>query len=100
MTALDLDAIEAREKATTPGPWVHDETDGIGCDVWTQGETVMGGTVHTTDDGYPRGDYNPVEDALFIAHAKQDIPALVAEVRRLREVLADADAGWIGGLKP
>lgn len=32
------------------------------------------------------------EDAEFIAHARQDVPALVAEVERLREAL-----GLLGG---
>jgi hypothetical protein len=38
----------------------------------------------TTDDG-PAG----VEDLDFIAGARQDIPRLTAEVRRLRRILAD-----------
>lgn len=28
-------------------------------------------------------------DAIFIAHAREDVPALVAEVRRLREALSE-----------
>jgi hypothetical protein len=74
--ALDLDAITARADAATEGPWnlyrdgilcgVADSTDGFICEPpmrWT--------------------------DAAFVAHAREDLPALVAEVRRLREALAE-----------
>jgi hypothetical protein len=75
MTALDLDAIEQRANEATPGPW----------------------TAHAEDIFYPRDDEDrgPVSsllgggepghlaDAEFMAHARQDVPALVAEVRRL-----------------
>lgn len=52
---LDLDVIEARAAAAVPG--------------WSR-------------PGWSRRAY---ADAAFIAHARTDIPALVAEVRRLRE---------------
>ena len=32
-------------------------------------------------------------DAEFIAHAREDVPALIAEVRRLRERIAELEAG-------
>lgn len=50
MNPDEVKAIEVREQAATPGPWV---TNG------------------------------PDADAEFIAHARADIPALVAEVRQL-----------------
>lgn len=89
---LDLDAIEARANAATAGPWVQDLESFGHADVYTQDASMFGGTVHTHDDPYPRGGFNPAEDAAFIAAARQDVPALVAEVRRLRDAYLDADA--------
>jgi hypothetical protein len=84
--SLDLDAIEARAEAATPGPWT---TDG-----W---EIYQG-----TGDGAPdlmrwvgetcrADDYDGSRaDAAFIAHAREDVPAMAAEIRRLRAELAEA----------
>ncbi|MHB8406220.1 MAG: hypothetical protein ACYDCJ_12435 [Gammaproteobacteria bacterium] len=68
--ALDLDAIEARANAATPGPWDTDEYDG------GLRSTVTAGPI-TSDEDYD-----------FIAHARTDVPALIAEVRRLRAIEA------------
>lgn len=64
-----LDAIEACANAATPGPWEHGGNDGL---VWPErvGDPVSAST--------------EPEDADFIAAARTDVPALVAEVRRLR----------------
>jgi hypothetical protein len=86
----ELAAIDARANAATPGPWWPwvEGRDG------TSGDTFIGrgldGSRHsdlylTTDQG---DDLRP-EDVDFIAHARQDIPRLVAEVRRLRRIQAD-----------
>jgi hypothetical protein len=40
--------------------------------------------------GISEGFFRPA-DAAFIAHAREDIPALLAEVERLRRELADRD---------
>lgn len=73
---LRLDEIEARANAATPGPWTvsEDYSDVVG----------------------PEGDqlasyWNPTSETRngeFIAHARTDVPALVAEIRRLRAELA------------
>lgn len=81
MTPERLAEIRALEEDTTPGPWVVDDD---GTSVWTEGETVLGGTIHRADDGYARGDYDPAADAKFIAEAKQFVPELLDEVARLR----------------
>ncbi len=73
---LALDAIEARATAATAGPWVSD-----GVEIWlTHGDIVIA-TLHP--DRIP-------EDAEFIGHSRMDVPALAAEVRRLR---AELDVG-------
>jgi hypothetical protein len=68
---LDLDAIEERVNEATPGPW----------------ETGMRGARKNV---YPLLSSDAVaytsgtDDADFIAHAREDVPKLIAEVRRLR----------------
>jgi len=68
---LDLDAIRARLAAATPGPWTA-HPDGL---VWSDlpGDPVSGSVEQA--------------NAELIAHARQDIPALLAEVERLRAQL-------------
>ena len=88
MAELDLDAIDARTNAATPGPW-HGTHDEFGC-------------VHIGDYGWCAGGPNAPEydvdseqgyaDAEFIAHARTDLPDAVAELKRLqttRDAMAD-----------
>lgn len=76
---LDLSAIRARLQAATPGPWQlrsgmqpYDELDTV--------EHSHGLSVCVCDS--TRFD----RDADFIAHAPEDIRALLAEAERLRRV--------------
>jgi hypothetical protein len=93
MTEDELQAIEARATAATPGPW----TTGAG--------KVEGGQVRELVIGPgPRDDVivaiayggfgNPVdrtsEDRAFIAAARTDVPKLITEVRRLKALCAKA----------
>jgi hypothetical protein len=83
---LDLDAIRARCEVATDGPWT------------TEGEVAR------IESGEPGAWGDPVvdvvylghgaselhlseEDAEFIAAARTDVPALIAEVERLRALL-------------
>lgn len=82
MTPEQLAEIEARAEAATPGPWewdrqwIEDEDEAI---YVPQGAT-LGPTLIQLGDTYEGHRY----DCAFIAHARQDIPALIAEVRRLQ----------------
>ena len=71
-----LDEIERRSAAATPGPWIsyvegRDHTAGDsfiktgGDDIYLSGATVA--------------------DQDFIAHARQDLPALIREIRALHK---------------
>lgn len=90
MTDEELSAIEARASRAAPGPW--EDAEGS---VWENGQRRV-------DEAFVRrpGDsvavassiLNPCADprdvpsqdtAIFIAHAREDVPALVTEVRRL-----------------
>ena len=64
--SIDLEAIEARANAASEGPWYEEG--------W-----------FTKDED---GDYVEIEpaEAAFIAHAREDIPALLAEVERLTNI--------------
>lgn len=84
-----LEEIEAMAAAASTAPWAADL-------VWSDHGNV--------DVGYPEGDDRELTEhlyisvagpnrdanAVFIAHARQDVPDLVAEVRRLRELLDSA----------
>ena len=76
---MNLDAIEARAKAATPGPWR------VTLDFGDPGE------IHGPDgeiDLYVFYDGPQITyDGEFITHAREDIPALTAEVRRLKAQL-------------
>lgn len=78
LTPAALDAIERRCAAATAGPWV----------AWIEGRdhTSGGDFVQTAEQdieliGATGADHD------FIAHAREDVPCLVAEVRRLRALL-------------
>lgn len=77
MTANDrLDEIQARADAATRGPW----------SIWRSG-TDYPQSVVANDDGLSlvaetfTGPQHPAADAEFIAHARTDVPALVAALR-------------------
>src|SRR5689334_23740522 len=77
--ALDLDAIEARTNAATPGPWFNDSHEiyaGENTDIPAMSEWIG----ETCD---PRRPDHGAANAAFIAAARTDVPALVAEIRRL-----------------
>ena len=75
---LDMDAIRQRCIMATPGPWKsyvegrdHDSGSSF---IMTGGEDIelIGASVADQD---------------FIAHARQDIPQLLAEIRRLKAII-------------
>lgn len=102
MPDIDLDAIEARANAATDGPWVvkhepaweadnvqHPDVITVGAQMWEADDEPMTVCLVSTDH-----EDDPVDvllDAEFIAHARTDVPALVALVR--------AKQSWIDGAK-
>lgn len=85
---LDLDEIEARVAAATPGPWWAFSDGPESGDHWyvASGSEAVA-HIHS-DDGRNEDARQP--DAEFIAQARDDVPALVAEVRRLRGLVSPA----------
>lgn len=98
-----LEEIEAREQATTKGPWVMSRDEMTAA--FGQHRYVVAGTA--TDDRQKLKDWrllvegmhgaDSVHDAEFIAHAREDIPWLVARVKELEAALQavwKADTLW------
>jgi hypothetical protein len=73
MTDDELRAIEARVEAATPGEWVTLE----------RGGSYFGWDVEPVPSGL-RGQFEHEADAAFIAHARQDVSALLATIAALR----------------
>lgn len=77
-----LAEIEERCGRATPGPWKsyvegRDHTSGDSC-ITTSGEDIY-------------LDGASMEDQDFIASARQDVPALIGEIRRLQKLIQSAD---------
>ncbi|MDX8528687.1 hypothetical protein RFM68_29870 [Mesorhizobium sp. MSK_1335] len=83
ISELELQEMEARVEAAQPGPWKS----------WVEGRDFLSGSnIIQTGDGVERGEDIDLSGAIvadqdFIAAARQDVPRLIAEVRRLRAVL-------------
>lgn len=82
---LDLEAVERRVNAATQGPWINDDNEGFSrWKIWERcapsGHRKPGAIIALLENDCE-------EDAAFIAHARTDIPALLAEIHKLREAL-------------
>ena len=87
-----LDAIEARKNAATPGPWrTWKDNDG------QRGAAVETAWAHDSDgaDTELITDWCTPPDAVFIAHAPQDITDLLVLARKQQAAL-DALNDWCG----
>lgn len=86
MTEEELKVIEARADAATEGPWTWRDGSDPYCDLGilagASGEVCNFGCA---EQYYPTEGTEPSPaDAAFIASARTDVPALIAEVRRLQ----------------
>ncbi len=92
MTDEELDAIEARAAAATPGPWEPTRDGSLVMDSETDLFHVF---PHTRGPDDPLDFSVQKPNAAFIAHAREDVPNLVAEVRMMRaQREADMRAGF------
>lgn len=78
---IDIDAIEKRANAATKGPWMYDPKFGL---THKTGQATI--LLMSSTERYCFS-FRDDADAEFVAHAREDVPALIAEVRRLREIL-------------
>jgi len=85
-TDKDLEAIRARCEAASPAPWVS----------YVEGrDHTSGSSFIMTGEGENRGNDIELsgattEDQDFIAHARQDVPRLLDEIKRLRNLLTQS----------
>lgn len=107
MSPAELEAIRARVEAATPGPWGFER-----CDLTTLGmaettyQHIRSGPIGVADtyharplaiegfgpmSGYIKPRHGNAKDAEFIAAARTDVPALLAEVERLRGLIKAAE---------
>lgn len=85
MTDERLDEIQERADAATPGPWRMSEYDPA--EVWADRDPAGWDAFFIATTDRNMGDPN-IADAEFIAHSREDVGELLAEVRRLRAELA------------
>lgn len=85
MNQEQLNAIKERVAKATPGPWESEETVEGHIDIFNPNEDYA--VCQTGNETY---DCLNDGDTEFIKHSITDVPALVAEVERLREVLKGA----------
>jgi hypothetical protein len=90
LTDDELARIEARANAATPGPWPLPEerrSPGI-----YQGQSPNYDERLPLDhEGCDEWPWNTEENMIFAYKAREDVPRLIAEVRRLRAILDRAD---------
>lgn len=82
MTDEELAAIKARAEAATAGPW-HVSGDGT---VYSDDRSMEWEASEDAEGLYNYSGKQLDADAAFIAHARADIPALLAEVEAWRAV--------------
>lgn len=104
--SLDLDAIRARADAATEGPWETTQAQDEESTTWI--EAPYDDVLHHDERGYGHMRENFAwmkrADAEFIAHARTDIPRLLAALDAVEalvgEVWDDGNAtgldGWVG----
>jgi hypothetical protein len=110
LTAAELAAIAVRAAGATPGPWGWGDI-GSGSSGWggqdmhevcshdrlsedrrwllSHEDTFHSNIARPVLDLPESSDHPTVGDATFIAHAREDIPRLLAEVFRLRALLGE-----------
>ncbi len=81
-----LAAIRARVDEATPGPWMYRGSFAPG-----RGSVVADSDTSYLFEAASLASVDP--DTVFVAHAREDIPWLLAEVARLREALDEIACG-------
>jgi hypothetical protein len=90
---LDLDALQALADAATPGPWCTQAWGDFPPDGMDRPD-MLARSISTDDDESPEfvlvSGENAVNDAWFLAAAREAVPALIERVRELEAELADS----------
>jgi hypothetical protein len=90
MNRPDIESLEKRLEAATPGPWesvppISEGSSADGSQSWSASEgRLINGPPQTVEDiALSKRWFRRKEDGDFIAHAREDIPALIAYVKEL-----------------
>lgn len=88
VTAEEIRVIEQRLGRASVGPWFHNSTSVMadlepGRSLYKIAHAYEAGTA----EQFRAGHGNCVDNAEFIAHAREDVPRLIATVKALREML-------------
>lgn len=86
---MNIEEIRARCEKASPGPW-KTKLDRWTTEVLCGDGLVAGSVVHQTEGFNP-----PNSNAVFIAHAREDIPALLARVDALEAALSVSRAALV-----
>lgn len=95
MTDEELKTIEERAAKAAPGPW---EASGFERPDGAVLSALLGPRDSPEQEDYQRMLFDvdtrhpDMATGEFIAHARSDVPALAAEVRRLRQAMTEAEA--------
>jgi hypothetical protein len=79
LNAEELEAIRKRAEAATPGPWGYADRDNV---VFTANADYKYAVEIAEEVGHKF-------DGEFIAHAREDVPKLLAEIARLNSQLSE-----------
>ena len=90
---LDLDAIKGRVERAMPGPWVLTERP-WGGQPWriSRAATRRHPELYVAEVSQDCPEGYAYDNASFLAHAREDVASLVAEVERLRARLRTREA--------
>ena len=91
LTTQQLDDIDARANAATPGPWEEHTEYGPHFYAYLRGPYLRGVGTLNFGDGE-----DAAADREFVAHAPEDVRALLAEIRWLRSELTAHRADVLG----
>jgi hypothetical protein len=91
MKKAQLDEIEKRTEAATPGPW-EDRTTGYTKNGLASGEPYHRVMAKIGAAYFPVSELIDSYDAAFIAHARIDIPALIAEIKSCWKRIAQLES--------
>lgn len=92
MTEQELQAIKERVEKATRGPWKW-EQDFLDCEEFyseDEHEIITAGCGQNVGFVHIKGN-----DAEFIAHAREDVPTLIAEVKRYKELFEICEKGML-----
>lgn len=101
LTDHDLDEMEARCKAATPGPWRASDDEPSDVVIWgpadkflvNVGADAIVPMSNTTGGAVLAFDADRL-NAEFMAHARTDLPRVLAELRELRRLARETEAKY------